>query len=236
MLDLWQRLRDYLKREACEDLDRWEELMQDIIAVAGSDRAVHNPERLMRLPGFRNWKYEPAREAHIIDIERHAVFAFEHLRQLAPRKQEQERQQREQQAITHKRVTHRDAGDSVIHAFNKTHDINAILATYGYSKGPKGRYIRPGGKSESVSVRGGRSCHHSSSDRMHEYKPPGCACGVADPFDLYRAHEHGGDFSRAVKAAAEAMGMKARSGRRQTNTKVITDQILVAHMREMGAA
>jgi hypothetical protein len=45
--------------EAMTDLGRWRKIMAGLIGKLNSDKSVKNPERLMRLPGFKNVKSEP---------------------------------------------------------------------------------------------------------------------------------------------------------------------------------
>lgn len=52
--------------EPVEDLDRWKQLQERLIAVLGSDRSIKNPERIMRLPGFLNVKEKPHTECFIV--------------------------------------------------------------------------------------------------------------------------------------------------------------------------
>jgi hypothetical protein len=74
-----------------------------------------------------------------------------------------------------------------------------MLKAAGY-RGQGQRWIRPGGKSLSVFVEGGRSFHHSSNDPLSN--------GYwRRPFDVFAELEHGGDCRAAVKAAAEALGL-----------------------------
>ena len=49
------RLTDSIK-----DLDRWTQLQKALIAAVDSDRSIHDPPRIMRLPGFLNHKPPPA--------------------------------------------------------------------------------------------------------------------------------------------------------------------------------
>ena len=98
------------------------------------------------------------------------------------------------------------AGGGVIEAFNAAHEIGALLTRHGYTPAPFGRFIRPGGKSPSVSVKDGRSCHWSSNDPLNDGHGAG-GCGCHDAFDIFRILEHGGDNNAAVKAAAALVGM-----------------------------
>lgn len=103
---------------------------------------------------------------------------------------------------------------SVIDVFNAANPIDTVLSRYGYNKGRNGRFIRPGGKSESVSVKDGRSCHWSSNDPLNDGRGKG-GCGCHDAFDVFAHFEHGGDVGEAVKAAADFLGIK-----RPPNTQV----------------
>lgn len=120
-------------------------------------------------------------------------------------RQEQERFEAQAREAHQKRQSNGQA--SVIDAFNQAYAIEHLLDRNGYAKGPKGRYIRPGGKSASISVKDGRSCHWSSDDPMNDGRGKG-GCGCHDAFDVYAHYEHGGDVGKAVKAAADLLGMK----------------------------
>jgi len=51
----------------------WREWQKDLAALVGSDPAVHNPERIMRLPGFLNLKKQPT-PAYIIEHDASRVY------------------------------------------------------------------------------------------------------------------------------------------------------------------
>jgi len=121
-------------------------------------------------------------------------------------RQEQERLEAEARDAHRQRGKRPNGEPSIIDAFNEGHPIEALLECQGYVKGRRGRYIRPGGKSESVSVKDGRSCHWSSNDPLNDGRGKG-GCGCHDAFDVYAHVEHGGDVSHAVRAAAETLGM-----------------------------
>lgn len=125
----------------------------------------------------------------------------------------QERERREQQAReTHKKRSNRNDGHgSVIDAFNAAHPIEDMLEAHGYSRGARGRYVRPGGKSESVSIKDGQSCHWSSNDPLNDGRVSS-GCGVHDAFGVYCYYEHGGDQKEAVKAAAALLGLRGANG------------------------
>jgi len=120
----------------------------------------------------------------------------------APRTvQEQERLEAKARAVHRQRHASNNGQASVIDAFNRVHSIDAILEGHGYAKGRTGRHMRPGGTSESVSVKDGRTYHWSSNDPLNDGK-------AHDAFDVFTHFDHAGDVSAAVKSAAELMGMK----------------------------
>ena len=85
-------------------------------------------------------------------------------------KQERERLEHNARVAHRKQRSHTDTHISVIDTFNAGHRIGAVLEEHGYTQGPSGRYIRPGGKSESVSIKDERSCHWSSNDPLNDGK------------------------------------------------------------------
>lgn len=87
---------------------------------------------------------------------------------------------------------------SPIQAYNETHDIEDVLAHYGYRRIGR-RYLSPNSASGSpgVSVEDGRWVSSHESDRS--------TIGVSgDAFDLYTFYEHGGNEVSAIKAVADA--------------------------------
>ena len=135
------------------------------------------------------------------------VLAARKLDQAPLTRQEQERLEAQAREVHRQRQTQRTGQTSIIAAFNAAHPIENVLHRYGYVKGAHGRYIRPRGNSESVSVKDGRSCHWSSNDPLNNGRGKG-GCGCHDAFDIYSHFEHGGDVSKAVKSAADLMGIK----------------------------
>ena len=45
--------------ESMKDLDRWRNIQAGLAEKLRSDKAIKNPERIMRLPGFKNVKNKP---------------------------------------------------------------------------------------------------------------------------------------------------------------------------------
>jgi P4 family phage/plasmid primase-like protien len=124
----------------------------------------------------------------------------------------QEREKLERQAAAlhqRKSAASRNGSTNVIDQFNQAHPIDGLLEAHGYTRDGE-RYVRPGGKSASVSVKDGRSCHFSSNDPLNDGRVKS-GIGVHDAFDVYTHFEHGGDVGAAVKAAARALGIEPAS-------------------------
>lgn len=98
-------------------------------------------------------------------------------------------------------------GGSVIDAYLQSDSLDSALGRYGYRQIGK-RWLSPHsgtGLPGVIPFPGGQSCwiHHASD--------PLCSEESGQPvnaFDLYCYYEHGNDASKAVKAAAEQLGMK----------------------------
>jgi len=56
----------------------WRQIQQRLNTTLGSDPAIKNPERLMRLPGFRNLK-EPPAECEIVEADPSRVYAIDQI-------------------------------------------------------------------------------------------------------------------------------------------------------------
>lgn len=100
-------------------------------------------------------------------------------------------------------------GESVIDAFNQAHDLATMLTQFGYKK-QGNRYLSPHSSTMLPGVNildGGQRCyiHHASDPLCSDDKNNPVAC-----FDLFCHYEHGGDTKRAVKQAADMLGMTRR--------------------------
>lgn len=99
-------------------------------------------------------------------------------------------------------------GESVIDAYNAKYGIEETLRRYNYIKLGNGRWSRPGKEdSGGVVVFDGdnKSYHYSSNDPLDAdlkglHQP-------RSPFDFYLEYEHNGDWTSAVREAAEELGM-----------------------------
>ena len=97
-------------------------------------------------------------------------------------------------------------GDSVIDRYNASRSIEDALSSYGYKR-VGARWLSPHSGTGLPGVNifdDGRAWIHHASD-------PLCSDESGQPvnaFDLFCYYEHGGDASKAVKYAAEALGMR----------------------------
>ena len=57
-----------------EDMDYWRWIQKGLIDTLDSDKRIHNPERIMRLPGFRNTKETPYVETRFIDVNPDRIY------------------------------------------------------------------------------------------------------------------------------------------------------------------
>lgn len=103
-------------------------------------------------------------------------------------------------------------GESVVQAYNARTDIHQALSAAGYTQFTPQRYTRPGlnaspGGVHLLEDERGRLCsyHHSSNDLLNDGH-------LHDPFDLFVAYQHGGDFKAAVKSAARELGLVQTGG------------------------
>ena len=94
---------------------------------------------------------------------------------------------------------------SVIDAYERAHSIEAALTQYGYKQQGK-RWLSPhsGTGLAGVILFDGKAWIHHASDPLCSDE----SGQLVSSFDLLRHYEHGGDIRKAVKAAAEALGMK----------------------------
>ncbi|MBD9527841.1 DUF3987 domain-containing protein [Paracoccus sp. PAR01] len=116
-----------------------------------------------------------------------------------------------------KQASKRGAGKDVIGAYNEAHEVEDLLARFGYQrKSPTSEHWRsPHQTSGSYATRvyEGMTSQYwisqSESDRKAGVGPAtkqGGACH-GDAFDLFVHYEHGGDFKAAVRGYAEAIGL-----------------------------
>ena len=71
----WWRLK-----EPTTDRVAWSARQKALAQALGSDQSVHDWPRIMRLPGFINWKYEHKPVAELVDVEASRVYAFSEIK------------------------------------------------------------------------------------------------------------------------------------------------------------
>jgi len=116
-----------------------------------------------------------------------------------------------------------EQGSSAIVAFNDAHDLRMILEQYGYTRKGKSRYLSPHTTTNLPGV-----VLFPDEDRcfIHHASDPLCSDDSGkpvNPFDLYCEYEHSGDISKAVKAAAELLGLKHERKKTPQAKAVIED-------------
>jgi hypothetical protein len=162
-------------------------------------------------PGYRVVQGDPANIPVVPQALADALLAAARKLDEVPfTRQERERRDKIAELAVRDRAQKRQARagqESPVEAFNRVNDIRALLDKYGYTPGPGGYYTRPHGETPSVKVLDGRSIHWSSDDPLNDGSGKN-GCGVHDGFDLYVHHEHGGEFSAAVRAAAQTFDIK----------------------------
>ncbi len=60
-----------------QDLDEWSDAQRILLTRVGGDPAVHDPPRIMRLPGFFNLKYDPPRPCTVVDAYPERVYPLD---------------------------------------------------------------------------------------------------------------------------------------------------------------
>lgn len=107
------------------------------------------------------------------------------------------------------------AEPSVIDAYEQAHDIETALAQYGYRKQGK-RWLSPHSSTglPGVVIFDGKAWIHHASDPLCSDE----SGQLVGAFDLFRYYDHGGDMTKAVKAAAEELGMKPRKHDPRSNS------------------
>ncbi|MCM2317898.1 MAG: bifunctional DNA primase/polymerase [Pseudomonas sp.] len=93
-------------------------------------------------------------------------------------------------------------GESVIEAFNRAHDVEALLERHGYKRrGMKWLFPASSTGLPGVTVSEGRVFSHHAADPLANGHQN-------DAFDVFCLLEYGGDQGAAVKAAAKVLGLE----------------------------
>jgi putative DNA primase/helicase len=70
----WWRLTQPIADHAA-----WTKAMKAMIAAVGSDKGIHDPPRIMRLPGFVNWKYDHEPAAELLEVDANRVYSLDRM-------------------------------------------------------------------------------------------------------------------------------------------------------------
>jgi len=121
-------------------------------------------------------------------------------------------------AKTHARPANDSTSPSVIDAYERAHSIEAALTQYGYKQQGK-RWLSPhsGTGLAGVILFDGKAWIHHASDPLCSDE----SGQLVGAFDLFRYYEHGGDITKAVKAAAAELGMDRRPPARIAQSRAV---------------
>ena len=104
-----------------------------------------------------------------------------------------------------KRIVEYGEQPSPIDAFNADNPLSSLMPAYGYKPAGGPHWISPNSKSRSTSVRIFDDLWCSLSESDSAIGRLGSCGSWGDAFDLFVHYEHGGDFTKALAAAAEAL-------------------------------
>jgi len=189
-------------------------------AVHGWDvDKVHDLARILRVPGTVNRKEGMARPVRIIAWHPERRYSVDEIQAGLPSEAPTHDANSNTKELTSPNVPMRryageSGGKSVIDAFNEAHSVEAILRTHGYRKvrtHPKGDvaslWLAPTSESKLPGVKvfsDGRVFSHHASDPLHGEHSH-------DAFSLFTVLGHRGNATKAVQAAADALGMVGKN-------------------------
>lgn len=110
-------------------------------------------------------------------------------------------------------------GADVIGEYLSRHDLRSELERYGYKRIGRKRYLSP---HTTTGLPGVVMFPDETSCWIHHASDPLCSEENGQPvnaFDLFCEYDHSGDVSKAVKAAADALGLKPAPAERAKPTK-----------------
>jgi RepB DNA-primase from phage plasmid len=157
------------------------------VALVGGDGGAKDLCRVLRVPGSRNYKYEPARWVEWLKTDLALAYPLRTLTACLP----------PLTVPSVEPVRHVGAigGPKPIEAFNQAADVGAELARRGYTWQGSHKMLSPYSSTgqAGVTIRDNRAYVHHGSD-------PLCDGYWKRPFDVVRILDHGGDFKRALAA------------------------------------
>ncbi|HNQ24014.1 MAG TPA: AAA family ATPase [Phycisphaerae bacterium] len=169
------------------DLAAWTAAQKRLIALLGSDKAIHDPPRIMRLPTTVNHKAPPAL-CEVIDADPSRRYALDELLAVCPPGN-----------LEHLAASPTPAGDRPGDRLTPD-DVRAVLQRHGWTPigpGSGGEHWRRPGKSEGTSATLREDgVFYNFSDNATPFKPN----EAYSPFAVFALLEHAGDFSAAARA------------------------------------
>lgn len=154
--------------------------------VIGADKTVHDLVRILRVPGTRNFKYDPAPNVEFVSCNLERAYAIQALTAHLPAIHEAEPKFRNDPP--------RKA--NTIEKFNQANDIGQMLERYGYRWAGTRRMISP----DSGSARPGVTIDSDSNRAFVHTGGDVLADGYwKKPFDVVRLLDCGGDFRKALE-------------------------------------
>ncbi|HEU5088138.1 MAG TPA: DNA-primase RepB domain-containing protein [Roseiflexaceae bacterium] len=172
------------RREAAKHIQaRW-------VDVVGGDKGAKDLCRVLRVPGSRNFKYDPPRTVRWLKADFDRRYPLRALTAHLPKE-------------TYRTVEPvRWAGGSAdsIQTFNAAHDVGSVLASHGYAWHGNHKMLSPwsstGQPGVTIDTDTNRAFVHHGSD-------PLCDGYWKRPFDVIRILDYDGDFQRTLKAVRE---------------------------------
>lgn len=169
------------RREAARIIQRlW-------VYTIGADHTVHDLTRVLRVPGTRNYKYDPAPMVEYKTYDLTRQYELRHLTQHLPAIEEEPPRCKKPDSLH----------STSISDYNRDTDIDDLLSRYGYKRHGRYRMISP----HSGSGRDGVSIDPDRNKAfVHTGSDPLCDGYWHTPFDVFCCLEHNGDFEKALKA------------------------------------
>lgn len=200
-----QAVRDFMEMKQSE----W-------VLWMGGDKGAKDLARVLRIPGTLNGKYEPARLVEVVDANWELYdpsLLIDLVTAGTVDLRKSEALGRVGAVIEAKTPRPVSSGESIIAAFNRTHQPQDILSRNGYTlNGNNNRFTRPGknprdGISGIVAESGDRVrvFTFSSNDGLYE-EDAGGKRHALDAFDVFTKLEHAGNREAALTAAAQEQG------------------------------
>ena len=168
----------YWKTKEDIPLDQFTTLQKNLISRYGSDTAIHDERRLMRLPYTWNCKYE---KPHLVEVKKWNDKEHEIMDVAVPE-------------IETNEIIDLPFSDPLIENYNKEIKVSDILLRNDYQQ-IGDRFLAPHSTSNipGVTILDNKAYSHQDSCKLHDEK-------AHDAFDCMRILECGGDWSLAKKS------------------------------------